>query len=137
MMLIDTAVDRLKLEEGFRRLPYMDSQGVETVGYGFAIREGFTQEEADGILELRVKVLIEKVRLSYNPWFDGLTEGRQSVIISLCYNVGMDGARKFENFWHAVAQGAYNMAATELLNSLAAKQAPARYRGMAETMRRG
>ena len=136
-MLIDTVVARLKLEEGFRRLPYVDSQGVETVGYGFAIREGFTQEEAEAILELRVKTLIARLRSSYNPWFDGLTEGRQSVIVSLCYNVGMDGARKFEKFWNAVTQGAYNMAATELLNSLAAKQAPSRYRGMAETMRRG
>lgn len=144
---IDIAVKILKKEEGFRTEPYLCSEGYPTYGYGVKIGEKYeplpkitiTEPEAAkkliGITEANEKTCLNNPDL-YRCYFH-LNDARKAVMLSIAYQIGIYGILKFKKMLGALERADYSAAADEMLNSLAARQTPARWKRNAEQMRSG
>jgi len=66
-----------------RMMPYEDSEGVLTIGYGIAIGvTGLSFEEAEMLLLNRVNEVIADCKRTFG-WYQGLDGVRRNVIITL------------------------------------------------------
>lgn len=131
---METFEDMLIRHEGIRAEPYIDSRGVQTIGIGHnlhkplshaAIMQIFRDDLADARNDC----------LHAFPWFADLDDARQWVLINMCFNLGLPRLQKFYKFLTAVEQGDYETAASEMLDSLWAKQVKGRARELASLMR--
>ena len=126
----------LKQDEGKRAQPYLDTLGHWTVGYGHnlearplsdaAMQQILDDDMADAEADCR--------RL---PWFDGLDDVRQAVIVNMAFNLGLAGLAGFRKMINALIAGRYDEAADEMLDSRYARQVGARAQRLAEQMRTG
>jgi len=55
MTAIDSVLPRLKTEEGFRMRVYRDTEGHQTIGYGFNVDAGLTQRVASALLQAQLR----------------------------------------------------------------------------------
>lgn len=118
-----------------RFLPYPDSVGKLTIGYGHLVEKGLPPDIALMLFQCDVADAIEDVRHNFSC-YDQLSRPRQLVLCSMAYNLGRVGLSKWPRFIGAVHLGKWDEAADELLNSKAAREdAPARYRQLAQMMR--
>jgi lysozyme len=136
-------IARLKEDEGTgplhgdRFMPYTDTVGVLTVGYGRAIgRIGISEEEAELLLTNDIERSIGDLNFAM-PWWSGLDEVRQMVLVELRFQLGLDGLLGFRKMREALRQHQYGMAADDLLDSLLATQAPNRIKRLAAMLRTG
>jgi len=137
----------LKKEEGFRAKPYLCSEGYPTIGYGQKIGEKYeplpdmtiSGEEAYkkmlAMNEVNEKTFLNNPDL-YRCYFH-LNDARKAVMLSIAYQIGIYGVLKFKKMLGALERADYSGAADEMLNSLAARQTPARWKRNAEQMRTG
>jgi len=139
----------LKLEEGFRARPYNDSLGYVTIGYGTKVHtdrlpaESFLLEVTPAQAELwllRDLMAIEKGIQNgmYSGIYEDAVEGniaRRAVILSMGYQMGYEGIRKFHMMWSALAMFNYDAAAAAMLHSKWAEQTPERAERHAALMR--
>jgi len=109
-------------EEGFRSKPYLDSLGISTIGHGLTY---ITKSESEYIVQNRIYEIIKKLEDDYS-WFKGLSENRKTIIISMVYQLGLNGFRKFKNMIKAIENNDFSTAKKEGLDSLWAKQTPSR-----------
>jgi lysozyme len=98
----ETLRDRLIREEGLRLFPYKDTKGIWTIGVGHNIEadpimfpnlellksRGVTKDEAYALLDKDIRdhtaALIDAL-----PWTGDLDWPRKSVMIDLCFNMGL------------------------------------------------
>jgi len=109
-------------EEGFRSKPYLDSLGIQTIGHGLTY---ITESESEHIVQNRIYEIIKQLEYDYN-WFKGLSENRKTVIISMVYQLGLNGFSKFKKMIKAIENNDFSTAKKEGLDSLWAKQTPQR-----------
>src|SRR5574338_101328 len=108
-----------------RHIPYKDSKGLLTTGYGRNIdAKGFSEDEVTLMLSNDLKETIELLDKNI-PWWRDLSPVRQRVMIDLCYNMGwgngIKGLSTFKNTLELIRTGKYTLAATNLENSKWAK----------------
>ena len=89
MSAVDLAIPRLKVDEGFRAMPYTDTVGKLTVGYGCNLTAGLTEHAAEALLVAQSDEL--HLALSVYGWYEALDETRQSVCLEIAFNVGLHG----------------------------------------------
>lgn len=139
MDLIDNTVERLKLEEGYRKFIYQDSLGYSTVGYGLCIDSrvggsGVTKKEAEYLLRNRVQSLSSAIFRAV-PWATMLDIGRQQILIEMAYQMGGRGLMEFKRFLAALKEGNFSLASDEMLDSSWARDhTPARAKRLAARM---
>ena len=122
------------MREG-RFFPYPDAGGKVTIGYGRCLdAKGISAVEADMLFNADIADALFDVRHCFSC-YDQLSQPRKMVLVSLAFNLGRAGLATFVRFIGAVHLGHYGEAAEHLLDSLAAKQAPARYQELAKMMR--
>lgn len=122
--------------EGIRLKVYSDSVGVPTIGVGRNLKDkGITHAEAMILLEHDIDECVRDCHTF--PWFDSLDSVRQRVIVNMRFNLGAVGLRKFKNTLAYVARGEYDMAASNMLRSLWARQVKGRAVELADMMRSG
>ena len=80
--------DRLKTEEGFRGLPYDDTQGHATIGYGTELP--ITKAEAAWLLESRLADTHARLAEAWMPYV-GLNQARQGALLDMAYELGVAG----------------------------------------------
>ena len=120
---------------GGRHTVYKDSLGLETIGYGRLLSRGLSDDEAEYLLE---KDITECVRAAREyPWFAGLDDVRQEVIVNMIFNLGAARFSRFVKTHQAISRGDFEWAAREMLDSLWATQVRRRANELAEQMRRG
>lgn len=145
-------LEQLKKHEGEKMHAYICTAGHWTIGVGynldanpanltdFEIREfkknGITPRISDHLLNL----MVERVDMELAKklkWFDALDEPRQTVLVNMAYNMGIDGLLKFKNTLHLIEHGDYVGAAREMMSSRWALQVHGRSTELAEQMKTG
>ena len=128
-------LDKIKEHEGFRSTVYQCTQGYDTIGYGFAIKDlELTEEIAEQILIQKLSKLESKVRKKFD-WYMYLPQEGKDVIINLCYQLGINGFSKFKKTIYLLETEQYEEASVEMLDSLWAKQTPRRAKELSEVIR--
>jgi lysozyme len=117
-------IEQLKRHEGVRTHAYKCSADYITVGVGRNIDEdgglGLSDDEIDYLLANDIKRC--KQELVALSWFVDLDEVRQDALINLCFNLGLTRLLGFRNAMAAMAEGDYEKAADEFLDSRWATQ---------------
>jgi lysozyme len=133
-------IQQLRREEGVVRHAYQDHLGFWTIGVGRLIDQrkggGLSDEEVDYLLANDVERFTKAVRDAL-PWFDGLNEARQAVLVGMAFQMGTAGLLGFKNTLAAVRDERYEHAAVLMLQSKWAKQTPARAGRMSRQMATG
>ena len=126
----------LMRHEGFRKHMYKCTQGFNTIGFGFNLDVGISQELA--LLMMRHQITEVRMQcLQSFPWFSKLNEVRRAVVIDMVYNLGMGGFRKFRRTIGYIKSEDYIMAGEEMLDSLWARQVGSRAIDLYEMMQSG
>lgn len=125
-MDLDDTLDRIKRHEGFQEEVYKDPLGIETVGYGFTIKDLVLPEGISSTL-LRIIVLNLTVQLYDKfPWFGFMPSEIKSVIVEMCYQMGITGFSGFKVTIAHFNRREWEKASQEMLNSEWAGQTPKR-----------
>ncbi|HGA5240295.1 TPA: glycoside hydrolase family protein [Salmonella enterica subsp. houtenae serovar Rough:z4,z23:-] len=139
----------LNYEEGYKERPYIDTEGYPTVACGVKIGPKgaslsnyiFTvpREVGDVWLESFVASTIKK--MNENPLIisamKACNQERKDILISMAYQMGVQGLAGFKNTLAMVSSGNFSGAASGMLSSKWAKQTPNRANRHAEVMRTG
>ena len=122
---MQTLIDKIKKEEGFRRDLYKCPANKTSIGYGTNLEDGISEEFAEVMLKFILSKSIDEI-LQAKPIVLRLPLEKQEVIFDLAYNMGVPTLLKFKNMWHSLERFDYENAAIELLDSRYAKQVPNR-----------
>jgi lysozyme len=126
------AIDRLKIDEGFRSKPYHCPAGKLTIGYGRNIEDnGITQEEAEFLLRNDFERSRYELRITF-PFTTTLSNTRFDILAMMIFNMGLSRFRGFKKMLHAVELGDTQKVSDEMLNSQWAKQVGKRANRLAE-----
>jgi lysozyme len=145
-------IDLLKRQEGFSATVYICTGGKKSIGYGYNLeanplnlssreladfaRHGISKEQAENLLIKQV-IFLEHGVSGKLPWWSKLTANRQSVLLSMAYQIGVSGLLGFKKTLAYIKQGNYTQASKEMMNSTWAKQTPKRAADMAYVMATG
>lgn len=138
-MNADYLVVSLRKHEGEVLHVYQDSLGVWTLGIGRNVDGGhgggITAEESKYLLmnDIQRKTL-DAMAL---PYYSQMNDVRQNVIIEMCFQLGKEGVAQFHGMFNCIRDSDYAGAATHMLDSLWARQTPARAAELAALMQRG
>lgn len=128
----------LREEEGTVLHAYPDHMGFLTIGTGRLIDKkkggGITKEEADYLLENDISRILEKL-LDALPWFDDQPEPVQIALMSMAFQMGVNGLLAFKTTLGLIRQGMYAHAADNALKSMWAKQTPERAKRVTDMIR--
>ena len=132
---MNNLLERIKEHEGFRDKVYKCTEGFDTIGYGFAVKDLVLDKDiAEEILLRKVESLISRVRKKFN-WLDTVPQAVQGVLVEMSYQMGLSGVSKFKKALHAMQMLQWNVAADELLDSRWAKQTPNRAQELSDIIR--
>ena len=94
-------IQTLKHDEGLRLKSYKDHLGIWTIGYGTNLQ---VLEISEGLAErwLREKVDSIRSRADQLPTFTLLNSARKDVILSMMYQMGIQGTLNFKKMWIAL-----------------------------------
>lgn len=119
-------------EEGFKGMPYMDTKGNKTVGYGFKMdgpaskyipqsvhdgKRALTKEEATGIFNKLYPQAVETAQKFSGENWNRLSNNQKKSLTDMAYQLGSSKLNNFKNLKEAVQRGHFNTAAREILNS--------------------
>jgi lysozyme len=128
----------LKREEGYEAHCYQDSMARWTIGHGRNIDPkggiGITKDEAEYLLLNDIKRTIEECERAF-PFLVSLDRDRLSVVIQLCFQLGLPSLRKFRKMLGAIERGKFTEASEELLDSKFARQVPERARRLSRQLK--
>lgn len=133
-------VKQMREEEGVVPYAYQDSLGYLTIGVGHLIDKRKGGKLSDAAIDF---ILMEDINNAIAdldrelPWWKTLTENRQRVLISMCFNLGIDGLLGFKNTLAMIKKGDYEGAAKGMLNSKWATQVKSRATKLSQMMRDG
>jgi len=131
---------QLNDEEGRVKFAYRDHLGYLTIGVGRLIDKdkggGLSNDEIDYLLNNDIEAKTSEV-LESLPWVADLDEPRKAVIIGMAFQMGTAGLLRFKNTLAAVRAKRYSAAKEGILDSLWARQTPARAERMAKQMETG
>lgn len=126
---------KINSEEGTRLRMYKCSENKWTVGVGHNIEDnGISPAVSDLMLEEDLEVSIADA-ISLVSDFSGLPDNVKIVLVDMAFQMGKGSLSGFKKMIQAVDIEAFDVAAIELLDSLYARQTPARANRNAELMR--
>lgn len=138
----------LTRHEGLRLKPYFDccgkllhecrctAKGKATIGVGRNLEDvGLSAEEAMHLLDK--DILRARAAAATFAWYPKLDPVRKDVVVSMVFNLGLQGFSEFKRLIFALAQRDYERAASEMLASRWASQVKSRAVELAAMMRTG
>lgn len=141
MSAVELVSTRLLQEEGVRRLAYNDAtgkivtcrpEGNLSIGVGINLEAGLDAAEIQWLLQHRLTLV--QTALAVYPWYSACDEVRQSVLLDLGFNDGVNGLLHYPHMLGAVARKDWFEAKAELLDSQAARALPSRYQPLADLL---
>ena len=131
----------LKRDEGLRLEAYPDGDGY-SIGYGHHSQtlkagETCTETDAEVWLERDIEIAItDAMMVAGGAWY-GLNSVRQNVLVNMAFNMGRGTLAKFKKMLKAIADGDFDEAAVQMLDSRWARQVKGRAKRLAYEMKTG
>jgi len=136
--LMDRIKAQLVRHEGLRLKPYRCTAGKLTIGIGRNLDDcGINQSEAYVMLINDIMNCEKQLQSKIPDIYNGLDEVRKSVLLNMCFNLGVSGLLGFKNTLAFVKAGDWERAANNMLVSKWAKQVGRRAIELSELMRKG
>ena len=128
-------IDSIKKHEGYRSKVYKDSLGIDTIGYGFAIKDLELDEDiCDIILDRKIKELATRVNRTFS-WYRYMPQAIRDVVMNMCYQLGVGGFSKFRKTISFLQNKQFHDASEEMLDSLWARQTPNRAKELSDRVK--
>lgn len=131
---------QLRRDEGEVLSAYTDSEGYWTIGIGRLIDKrkggGISKAESSYLFSNDLNAKSAEVYAAL-PWVKNLDEARQGALLNMAFQMGTNGLLGFKNTLSMIQSGKYDQAADGMLQSLWARQTPARAARLAAQMRTG
>jgi len=129
-------IDSIKQHEGYVGVVYKDSLGIDTIGYGFAIKDlELDVDVCDIILERKLKNLKDRIDNKFN-WYKYMPQEIKDIITEMCYQLGVTGFSKFKKTIAYLQNKEWKNASVEMLDSKWAKQTPNRAKEMSNSVKK-
>lgn len=132
----DTLAVQLRIDEGERAKPYVDSVGKTSIGVGRNLDDvGLRPDEIDYLLGNDIRAA-ETLARTLVQNFDTLSDARKAAVTNMAFNLG----RKLMGFAQtlaAIREERWDDAANAMLDSKWAKQVGERAERLAKAMREG
>jgi lysozyme len=136
--LMNRIKEQLVRHEGLRLKPYRCTAGRLTIGIGRNLDDcGITQSEAYVMLINDIMNCEKQLQSKIPDIYNQLDEVRKSVLLNMCFNLGINGLLGFKNTLAFIAAGDWERAANGMLASKWAKQDGRRAIELSELMRKG
>ena len=117
-------IDSIKKNEGYISTVYKDSLGIDTIGYGFAIKDLELEEDlCHVILQRKLKRLEKEVSTRFG-WLKKMPPSVKDIVLEMCYQMGVTGVSKFKKTIAYLEKSEWKNASIEMLDSRWAKQTP-------------
>ena len=133
--------EEIKACEGYVNKIYKCSEGFDTIFYGHKVTPEddyehgveYTKNEGEVVFEKDFQTTLDAAErlIADRP----INNTAKEVIINMVYQIGEGGVSKFKNMWKALDSEDYGEASFQMLDSLWAKQTPARAGKLAGKMR--
>ena len=115
--MIERLKQQIKHHEGFSGVPYQDTTGHTTIGYGLNLSANpLTPSEAEWLLDRRLMVLQSELETEF-PVVRDIDDVRQAALLNMAYNLGLRGLGTFKRMWDAIGSRNWEKAAREALDS--------------------
>lgn len=131
-ILLEQLKSVLRIDEGLRLMVYECSTGHKSIGYGhmddrMADGATWTLEQAEEALDKDARyALFQAEQIITSPIWYRLTDRRKCALANMAFQLGGAGLAKFRRMLAAIKSEQWNTAFNEALDSLWAKQTPAR-----------
>ena len=136
--LLEHIKEQLVRHEGLRLKPYRCTAGRLTIGIGRNLDDcGISQSEAYIMLINDIMNCEKQLQSEIPDIYNQLDEVRKSVLLNMCFNLGISGLLGFKNTLTFVKAGDWEQAANGMLASKWAKQVGRRAIELSELMRKG
>ena len=106
--------------EGYEPRVYKCTNGYDTIGYGFAIKDLYMDEEiANLILDKKIRGLLARIEGNddWDSWFFDKPEIVQDVLVDMIFQIGFSGVRKFKKTIQYIREDKLLLAGEEMLDS--------------------
>ncbi len=89
-------IESIKQHEGYVGIVYKDSLGIDTIGYGFAIKDlELDKDICDIILERKLHALTDRINNKFN-WYKYMPPEIKDIVVEMCYQMGVYGFSRFK-----------------------------------------
>ena len=128
-------IDSIKQHEGYVGVVYKDSLGIDTIGYGFAIKDlELDADVCDIILDRKLKALNDMIMIKFN-WYRYMPQEIKDIVTEMCYQLGVGGFSKFKKTIAYLQDKQFEKASVEMLDSRWAKQTPNRAKELSKKVK--
>ncbi len=135
MNYLDILHAQLKIDEGVRSKPYVDSVGKVSIGIGRNLTDiGINRGEMALMFDNDL-ASAEKTARMLVPSFDSLSDVRKSVVMNMAFNMGYKSLATFVNTLRAIDERRWDAVVDGMKASKWARQVGQRADRLAESMR--
>ena len=131
-----TLRDQLIKHEGLRLKPYLDTEGIPTIGVGHNLNEGISLAVAMFMLDDDISKHTHELERAH-PVVKRLDQVRRDVLINMAFNLGVSRLSGFRKMWRAIHDEDWERAADEMMDSKWARQVGRRAAELSLQMRDG
>ena len=129
-------IESIKKHEGYVGIVYKDSLGIDTIGYGLAIKDLELDEDiCEIILERKITQLIDRINNKFS-WYKYMPQEIKDIVTEMCYQLGVTGFSKFKKTIAYLQNKEWRNASIEMLDSRWAKQTPNRAKEMSNRVKK-
>ena len=136
---LDNLKEMIAKHEGYEPRVYKCTNGYDTIGYGFAIKDLYMDKEvADLILDQKIQEMLKRILSDkdWGEWFSEKPQHIQEVLINMIFQIGFSGVKKFKKTIQYIKDDNFLMAGEEMLDSKWAKSdSPNRAKELSEIVK--
>ena len=129
-------IESIKQHEGYVGIVYKDSLGIDTIGYGFAIKDlELDKDICDIILERKLHALTDRINNKFK-WYMYMPPEIKDIVVEMCYQMGVYGFSRFKKTIAYLQDKKFKEASVEMLDSRWAEQTPNRAKELSDRVKK-
>ena len=136
---LDNLKEMVAKHEGYEPRVYKCTNGYDTIGYGFAIKDLYMDKEvADLILDKKIQEILKRISSDkeWSEWFWDKPSLIKEVLINMIYQIGFSGVKRFKKTIQYIKDDNFLLASEEMLDSKWARSdSPKRAKELSEIVK--